>query len=574
MPIKRDLTSEQRAVGVFQSKNGKLPDLNNPQERATVYKLAYPTELPDELKGTVDESLYSAGIAKPKPDTSLSGLRETMQGAQGEYEKFSQPNEAMRILQESIRAVSGQKEAPLGESKIFEQAGVNGMGALSASLGARSSEMAMNHTNFQNIIGKMAGNYADMANSALKKYQIAREDYNNEKTRLEGIEKEARQQEYAIQLIELRDQLEREQANTIPLADRIKLGLPTPELIRFEDIVDATPQYVPANLSTQLDAAAEKYGLPKSLLASLIQRESTWNPNAENLNAKEQSYGLGQINIKAHPEITPEMAKDPEFALDWAARRLSAMIDKYGLYEGVQAYNTPGAIGSKQLTSYANDILGRVKTIKKGGNVERLSPLARQFYEGKFTPKTPSQFDALSKEVADAGLDIASNVDALAVTKGILESYELLTKIPADKRGQIQGRWQEITKGAERDQDIQKFESTKNIVGMFLAKMVEKDRLSDKDRDFYLAQMPNLRQDNDKIAKESAYSVIKQMAQKLGLDSEKLLSQAMETSSFDISSYNGGNVIIKDPKTGEERIFKDLSTEEIQDAINKGYIIK
>ena len=35
------------------------------------------------------------------------------------------------------------------------------------------------------------------------------------------------------------------------------------------------------------------------------------------------------------------------------------MIDKYGLYEGVQAYNTPGAIGSQQLIKYADNILSK-----------------------------------------------------------------------------------------------------------------------------------------------------------------------------------------------------------------------
>ena len=48
---------------------------------------------------------------------------------------------------------------------------------------------------------------------------------------------------------------------------------------------------------------------------------------------------------------------DPEFALNFVAKRLSDMIKKYGLFRGIQAYNTPGAIGSEFLVNYANKIL-------------------------------------------------------------------------------------------------------------------------------------------------------------------------------------------------------------------------
>ena len=49
------------------------------------------------------------------------------------------------------------------------------------------------------------------------------------------------------------------------------------------------------------------------------------------------------------------------------------MINKYGLYEGVQAYNTPGAIGSEQLIRYANNILTKAGAnnilTKDGANI-------------------------------------------------------------------------------------------------------------------------------------------------------------------------------------------------------------
>jgi len=119
------------------------------------------------------------------------------------------------------------------------------------------------------------------------------------------------------------------------------------------EVVEGTPD----TLRTFIQTKAEETGVPASLISAVIKQESGFNTNASNINDKETSYGLGQINLKAHPEITKEQATNPEFAIDFVANRLKGMIDKYGLYEGVQAYNTPGAIGSQQLIKYANNIL-------------------------------------------------------------------------------------------------------------------------------------------------------------------------------------------------------------------------
>ena len=48
---------------------------------------------------------------------------------------------------------------------------------------------------------------------------------------------------------------------------------------------------------------------------------------------------------------------DPAFSTDWVAKRLKSMVDKYGLYKGIQGYNTEGEIGSPSLIQYADNIL-------------------------------------------------------------------------------------------------------------------------------------------------------------------------------------------------------------------------
>lgn len=113
----------------------------------------------------------------------------------------------------------------------------------------------------------------------------------------------------------------------------------------------------PGQYQGLIQAKSKQYGVPVSILTALLGHESGYNPKAKNINSKETSYGLGQINLKAHPNVTRAQAENPDFAVNFAAEKLAGMIQKYGLYEGIQAYNTPGAIGSAQLIQYANRIL-------------------------------------------------------------------------------------------------------------------------------------------------------------------------------------------------------------------------
>ena len=107
-----------------------------------------------------------------------------------------------------------------------------------------------------------------------------------------------------------------------------------------------------------ISQASKDYGVPASLISAIIKQESGFNPDAQNVSDKERSYGLGQINLNAHPQITEKQAKDP-IRVNFVSKRKvgKSMIDKYGIYEGIQAYNTPGAIGSEQLIRYANNVL-------------------------------------------------------------------------------------------------------------------------------------------------------------------------------------------------------------------------
>lgn len=77
----------------------------------------------------------------------------------------------------------------------------------------------------------------------------------------------------------------------------------------------------PQNLTLQDQAIiiAEEYGISTTTLFNLIASESNWNPKAV---SKTGDYGLVQINLASHSDITKEQALDPIFSLQWAAQHI------------------------------------------------------------------------------------------------------------------------------------------------------------------------------------------------------------------------------------------------------------
>lgn len=67
---------------------------------------------------------------------------------------------------------------------------------------------------------------------------------------------------------------------------------------------------------------ASEYGVPFSVMDSIIQSESGWNPDPPGHNDGGKSAGLVQINLPSHPEITREQAMDPEFSLRFLASEI------------------------------------------------------------------------------------------------------------------------------------------------------------------------------------------------------------------------------------------------------------
>jgi hypothetical protein len=63
--------------------------------------------------------------------------------------------------------------------------------------------------------------------------------------------------------------------------------------------------------------AADKYDVNPLVMDEVINCESGWNPRA--VGDHGTSFGLSQIHLPAHPDITAKQAEDPKFAIDYMA---------------------------------------------------------------------------------------------------------------------------------------------------------------------------------------------------------------------------------------------------------------
>lgn len=103
----------------------------------------------------------------------------------------------------------------------------------------------------------------------------------------------------------------------------------------------------------QIAYAALTYSLPVSLIKAVISQESSWNPNATNL--ADPSYGLMQINTRAHPDVTPQQMLVPEANITYGSNYLAQQVARYGLEGGISAYNAGHPISGNR--AYVDSVL-------------------------------------------------------------------------------------------------------------------------------------------------------------------------------------------------------------------------
>lgn len=75
-------------------------------------------------------------------------------------------------------------------------------------------------------------------------------------------------------------------------------------------------------IKTIISANAEKYIVDSIILTNVINCESSFVTNARGDGG--HSRGLAQIHNIYHPEVTDEMADNPEFAIDFIAKNIAS----------------------------------------------------------------------------------------------------------------------------------------------------------------------------------------------------------------------------------------------------------
>ena len=93
-----------------------------------------------------------------------------------------------------------------------------------------------------------------------------------------------------------------------------------PRVVQIKKVVDWTP----ARIEKEIDEQAEKYGVSASEMKRVIKCESQGSTTVQSHwrrpdGTREQSFGLVQIHLPAHKDVTKEEAQNPEFAIEWMA---------------------------------------------------------------------------------------------------------------------------------------------------------------------------------------------------------------------------------------------------------------
>lgn len=99
----------------------------------------------------------------------------------------------------------------------------------------------------------------------------------------------------------------------VPVVPEIALqSTSTPAIVEVSDMT----------ITELIEHFGAKYDVSTSTLHKIVKCESRYNVNATNINAKEYSVGLVQINLKAH-RVTEKVARDPAYSIEFLAVNIS-----------------------------------------------------------------------------------------------------------------------------------------------------------------------------------------------------------------------------------------------------------
>ena len=120
--------------------------------------------------------------------------------------------------------------------------------------------------------------------------------------------------------------------------------------------------------ATQIDAAAQKYGVDPALLRGLIKQESGFNPNA---GSSAGAQGLTQLMPGTARSLGCTNPLDPAQSIDAGAKYLRQQLDTFGgdARKALAAYNAgPGAVERYGGVPPFAETQRYVSSVEKGGS--------------------------------------------------------------------------------------------------------------------------------------------------------------------------------------------------------------
>ncbi len=148
--------------------------------------------------------------------------------------------------------------------------------------------------------------------------------------------------------------------------------------------VAGTPDWI----KPLLVQAANKYGVPTSILSAQIKQESGFNPNARGYNrdrtgnVTSTDRGIAQINDYWHPEVSGAQADNPTFAVNWMAKTMANNYKNTGSWESaLSIYNTGNPTSGKVPGGYVDRVVSHL-----GGAYRQATELPYSVQEKQAAP--------------------------------------------------------------------------------------------------------------------------------------------------------------------------------------------